>query len=344
MMYKRLLALLVCLALLPVSSLSLAEESPLSFRTVYDAVAYVQEHQPMELDLGRVRMYPEDLRKIKEAMPENAVLHFITTWLDLTISDTDRELNLAGAASRYSVSQLEDLVYLLPDLEKLDISKGYRLPTQTIAAFVDAHPELQIIWLIVLNSNHYLYSTDTAYSTFNSSNEPNKLTAEQLELLKYAPGLKALDLGHNYIQTLDFLRFFPDLEFLILACNYIEDIEMIGTLKHLKYLELFTNKVTDVSPLANCTELLDLNLSWNKTVQDVSSLSTLTSLERFWGTHMESLSAEAKEDFIRSHPGTDVRFNAQNPTSDGWREHPRYDHYIYCLHAHTWIPFDQPLP
>ena len=42
MMYKRLLALLVCMALIPVSSLSLAEETPLSFRTVYDAVAYVQ--------------------------------------------------------------------------------------------------------------------------------------------------------------------------------------------------------------------------------------------------------------------------------------------------------------
>ena len=331
--------------LLVFSAAARADSEPLSFRKVSQALEYIEQNQPEELDLGVTKMSPTDLRTIKRAMPENGALHFTMKWEGLTVSDTDRDLDLNGAQNRLTEDQMEALIELVPEVQTIDVSKGYRLANDLMIRLVEKYPEIQFIWLITLNSGHSLVSTDTAYSTFNGAEATNKLTSEQMELLKYAPGLKALDLGHNKLTSLDFLRYFPDLEFLILACNKeIDDIEILGTMKHLQYLELFTVAVSDISPLANCTELLDLNLSFCNNITDLSPLAGLTKLERFWGTKMENLPEEQKEAFVRDHPQTEYSFLAFHATSDGWREHPRYDHYLYCLHNRVWIPFDQPLP
>ena len=135
--------------------------------------------------------------------------------------------------------------------------------------------------------------------------------------------------------------YFPDLELLILADNPIRDIEMIGTLKHLKYLEIFNTQISDLSPLANCTELLDLNLSYCSRVKDLSPLDSLPALERFWGVEMRGLSREEKARFTAAMPRTEVNFTAEDATAGGWREHPRYTHYVECLKNHQWISFDE---
>ena len=57
-----------------------------------------------------------------------------------------------------------------------------------------------------------------------------------------------------------------------------------------------------------------------------------------------NVSDEQKTKFIETHPQTKAVFYGNHATSDGWRDHDRFQHYRWCLHAHTWIPFDQALP
>ena len=312
--------------------------------SLHRILEYIDQNQPAELELRKLEMKPQDLWTLKENMPNGATLHFTTKWNGITISDTDEELDMTAIRRRPSVDDMEKLIKLLPDLKKVDISGARRMYNEDMICLIEEFPQIEFVWRIELNSRRNLCTTDTAFSTFNSPRyNPIRLTSGHLELLRYAPNLKALDLGHNYITSLSFLRFFPDLELLILADNPIRDIKMIGTLKHLKYLEIFNTPVSDLSPLANCTELLDLNISYCPNVSDLSSLSGLTMLERVWGVRMRGLSTEEKEKFILEHPQTEIKFEAEHATAEGWREHERYTHYVECLKNHQWIPFDQPV-
>ena len=339
--WKRIYAFLAALALLAAASCAGAEQVKLG--TVEKAVAYVKENQPAELDLGEVRMSPQEIWTIKQSMPENGVLHFTIQWGGTKITDRDTLVDLNKSKGGVSVEALSKLVEILPDVQKIDVSELRHLSNAEMPALVEKYPQVQFAWYIVLNRHHSLISDNTAYSSFNEPHEKVKLNSDQLEMLKYAPGLKALDLGHNKITSLDFLRYFPDIEFLILGDNQISDITILGTLKHLKYLEIFSVPITDISALAGCTELMDLNLCYNTEITDLSPLAGLTSLERFWGNHMTGLSAEEKAKFIADHPNVETVFDGKHATSDGWRLHERYSHYRTCLKRHVWVPFGQPL-
>ena len=307
-----------------------------------EILAYIDQNQPTELELRDLALKPKEVTQIREKLPEGAALHFTIKWLGISISDTDEELDMTAIRQRPKLADMEQLIRLLPALRKVDISGGHRMYNNDMIQLVEEFPEIEFIWKIELNSRRNVCTTDTAYSTFNSPlYNPPRVTSEQLELLRYAPGLKALDLGHNNIKSLDFLRFFPDLELLILADNPIRDIEMIGTLKHLKYLEIFNTQISDLTPLANCTELLDLNLSYCPKVKDLSPLDGLPALERFWGVEMRGLSREEKERFTAANPRVEIDFTAEHATADGWRDHPRYAHYTACLKNRQWIPFDE---
>jgi len=340
---RGMLSLFLCILIL-FPAVCAAGGEQVKLNTADKALAYIEQNHPSELDLGSVKMSPKDLWTIRQSMPENAVLHFSTQWGGTTISDTDVEVNLNNTKSGVSAETLTKLIELLPDVRKIDVSSHRQLSNDIMIPLVEKYPQVQFVWYVLLNRRHSLISDNSAYSSFNEPMEQAKLTSAQLETLKYVPGIKALDLGHNKITSLDFLLHFPDTEFLILGDNQIDNIEVLGTLKHLKYLEMFSVPITDISPLANCTELLDLNLSYCSGVTDLSPLFGLTSLERFWGVGMKGIPEEQKTQFIDSHPQTKVVFNGGHATSDGWRNHDRFQHYRWCLHAHIWIPFDQPLP
>ena len=314
------------------------------FRSYDEALKYARENQPQELDVGEVRWQPEDLLKLRNAMDEGAVLHFTTVLGDLILSDTDTEINL-NQVKRISEETIRAVIALCPDAEKITLTKHFYLRNKPILAFMEEYPDIEFVWMVTLAGRYRLPSDCKAYSTFNGPDTEERLRSEDLEALKYVPGLKALDLGHNDITSLDFLQYCPELELLILADNWkISDITPIGNLTHLQYLELFVTGVEDLSPLANCTELLDLNLSYDRKVTDLSPLDGLANLERFWGNHMDGLTEEEISRFTVLHEGTQCVFNGIHNTSEGWREHERYDHYRWCLQKQEWIPFNEPLP
>ncbi|MBR4457523.1 MAG: leucine-rich repeat domain-containing protein [Clostridia bacterium] len=348
-MRKRMLSRIALLAamillLLACAPAVLAESAP-KLNTYQKALSWVKKNHPAELDLGSVRFKPRELKNIRDNMAEGGVLHFSTAWCGTTITDLDTRIDLNGSKNSVTEADVEALISLCPDLEWIRFSAHRNLSNKIMIPMTEKYPDIRFVWLLTLNRTHVLPTDATAYSTFNEPLSDYKLRSADLELLRYVPDLRALDLGHNKITTLDWLKYCPDLECLILSDNLVEDLTLIGNLTRLQYLELFMNyKITDLSPLANCTDLLDLNLSSNDKVTDLSPLDALPKLERMWGNRMFGLSEEEKARFIAAQPNVLTSFTRSHDTANDWRKHERIKHYLWCFKNKTWVPFDQPLP
>ncbi len=320
-----------------------AQADTVTFESVSQATGYVRKNQPMNLTLKDVRFRPSELYTVYNAMPAGSEFHFSTTWGKIPFTDEAVDLDLREIKTNVTQDDLEALIAICPNIRRID-NTGKRTPSNDVMIpLMEKYPDVQFEWVVRLGGTHYCPTTATAFSTFNEPLGDNTLSSKQLERLQYCPRLKALDLGHNMITTLDFLRFVPDLELLIIGDNLVKDITPIGELKHLQYAELFSNEFTDLTPLANCTELLDLNICYCP-VLDFSPIDDLPNLERFWATMIRHLSQEEMDRFQRVHPDVEVDFTGSHATTNGWRKHPRYTHYIWCLRNGTWIPFDEPIP
>ena len=338
------LALLLASALL----LTAAEAEPVSFKNIKDALNYLKTNQPEEVTMEPGKYKPLDLLSVKNAMPEGSVLHFSTTWGNASFTDESETVDLTQRKGGVSGEDLEAIVRLCPKVKCIDNSTHTSPSNKVMIPLVEKYPDIEFGWKVSLGKGYYVSTMATAYSSFNSakSGMDKKLTTDKMELFKYCPKLKALDLGHHAIGSLDFLKYLPDLELLIIGQNYVKDITPIGQLKHLQYAELFLNAFTDVSPLANCTELLDLNLTATS-ITDLSALDNVTTLERLVVNMCKYLPQEAVDHFKELHPTCEVDYKPSHSatnTEKPWRKHPRYKHYIWCLKHGTWIPFNEEIP
>ena len=314
-------------------------------KSVKVILKYISDNHPTELTLEGVKLKPTELLQIKQALPEGAEFHFTTNWAgSVTFSDDVVELDLRPRKGQVLASDLEAIVLVCPNVKVIDNSNKSSPTNKDIIPLIEKYPDVQFEWRVDLGKGHHVSTKATAYSTFNHINSKKELTSKNLEMLKYCPRLKALDLGHNKIDSLDFLQYVPDLELLIIGQNLVSDITPIGQLKHLQYAELFLNSFSDITPLANCKELLDLNLTATN-VNDLSALDEVTTLERLWVNSCKKLPQSAVDHFKQLHPNCEVDFKlSHGAMRDGWREHPRYKHYIWCLKKYRWIPFNEPLP
>ena len=131
---------------------------------------------------------------------------------------------------------------------------------------------------------HEIRTDRTAFSTLHLAGKmqgDERHTSEDLEPLRMCTKMKALDLGHNYLDNADFLYWMPELEVLILSPNYgrLLDISPVANCKNLVYFEIFSSAITDLSPLSGLTKLRDLNLTRDDRVTDISPLYDLPKLE-----------------------------------------------------------------
>ena len=334
----------LALAAIVVMMFGVAQAETKTFSNVNAAIKYINKNKPESLTLENVSFKPSQLLKIRNAMSEGAEFHFTTTWGELTFSDDAESLDLRVREGGTNIKDLKAIVQLCPNIKYIDNSHKFFPSNNEMIPLVEQYPDIQFVWQVKLGSSHHISTNATVFSTMNHIGGGGKLTSKNMELLKYCTRLKALDLGHNNITSLDFLKYCPDLELLIIADNKVTDITPISQLKHLKYAEIFKNHITDLSPLASCTELLDLNITWCD-VTDLSPLDSLTGLERLWANMMRKMDDSAMEHFKSTHPNTLVDYQLSHAaTVDGWRDHERYKHYIWCFKNHKWIPFDEPLP
>ena len=288
-------------------------------------------------DIGRSDWTLGQIRDFAAALPEGVPLTGEFTLLGEWFDVSAEELDLDGAEGALTGEDVECLASFMPNLKKLTLKAHTELTNEDMIPVVDAHPEITFVWTLRLQT--YELPTDvTAFSTKVGEVRASTLTSEDCQLLKYVPGLRALDLGHHHIGELSFLEYLPELRILILADNNVRDITPIGGLKHLQYLELFVNPISDISPLANCTELLDLNLSylWFHTLKP---LEACTKLERFWCIYT-SLSYGEKQAFKKAHPKCDSLFLSEGSSTYGtWRKHPRYFQYREMFDTGVWKEF-----
>ena len=337
---KRILCLAAALLTAGMFFSAPAEEKKPKFSSYRDVMKYIEKNSPTDLDIGSVRIKPSELDQIAKALPEGGKLRFSTSWCGAVVSDTDEVIDLDGSGTQVTVNDLEILIRLVPGVRKIIPTVHRNLSNQEMIPMLEKYPEIEFVWLINLGKHYTLASNATAYSTMKGEKTGYKLHSSELEVLRYAKGLKALDLGHHAITSLDFLRGL-DLELLILADNDISDLSPLAELPHLQYAELFLNDITDVTPLAACTELLDLNLNFND-VTDLTPLDSCEKLERLWASYNKPLGEETQQHFIQTHPDCNAVFHgSRNSTGDGWRKHPRYKHYVSCFKKYTWIPFSE---
>ena len=336
--------LCVCLLLVLLAAVcaASADELPTNYAK---ALKYVKENQPMEAVASNVGWNVKQLTEIKNALPEGAVFHFTCKWNGITFSDESEELDLTKAKEALGDKSFRMLLDLCPNVKYVNNSNKKSPSNDTFIPLMEERPDIHFEWMVHLRGEHYCATNATAYSTLNHTDYGTRLKDENMELLKYIPGLKALDVGHNAFTNLSFLQYFPDLELLIISNNeHVDDLTEVGKLKHLKYLEVHDTHVSDLSPLANCTELIDLNVS-STWVKEISVLDAVTSLDRFWGNNLKKLPESEQKHFKETHPDCTVDFTVKGSAiSHRWREHERYYRFRRCFKHNIWVPFDQPWP
>ncbi len=319
-----------------------ADELPANYQK---ALKYVKNNQPMEAVAEKVGWSPVQLAEIRDALPEGAVFRFSCKWNGISFTSESEELNLNKAKKDIDGKTLRAILSLCPGLKSVDNSSKRKPSNDVFIPLMEEYPDIHFEWVVHLRGDHYCPTDATAYSTLNHTEYGTRLKSEDMELLQYIPGLKALDVGHNSFTDLSFLRFFPDLELLIISNNeHINDLTEVGKLKHLKYLEVHNTNISDLSPLANCTEILDLNVS-STLVTDLSPLDSVMSLERFWANHLKKLPESEQTRFKELHPNCTADFTVNGSAiSHHWRDHDRFFRFRRCFKHKMWVPFDEPWP
>ena len=249
-----------------------------------------------------------------------------------------------------------DVLDRLPNLKQVDMWQN-RMTREQCSLLASRYPDMKWGWTMVIKGwdHEHLIRTDyTAWSTLHN-NKTAKHSSEDFSVLKYCWNLKALDIGHNKVDSLDFLYDLPELRVLIIACNNVTDITPIASLKHLEYAELFNNKITDITPLKDLPHLLDLNLSFNR-IQDLSPVAGLKTLQRLWLFSSQRTKQQPAPETVAALraalPDTQID-TEHHPTTGTWRyiggnrKHPHYavitqmfgeDH----LHPrYDYVPFDE---
>lgn len=277
----------------------------------------------------------EDMRTLLSALPQ---VKF--EWIVKTNFKEISSLAEAFDFGKRKVKDLDDFtdaLSCLPNLKRIDTYQS-TFPRTMMEELWQTYPDKEFGWTLVFGTQR-VRTDATAFSMMNTSSSP-RYKSNYFESLKYCKNLLALDLGHNYLQDISFVKNFPHLKVLILADNHVADISPLAELKELEYVELFKNSISDISPLADHTHLLDLNLCGNRLAgEDVTPLLTNTSLQRLWIANARL--DEAQQKTLREGlPNCQISFTAGHPTSEGWRDHERYDKYRQGFRTREYVPFD----
>lgn len=329
--------------LMTIISGALAAELP--DLTNYNKVfKYIQEEKPMSLDMGDTKFSIDQLRKLKDAMPEGSEFHF-NVWFRQTWIDSRGEIiDLDNSQKTTSEAELLWLLENMPNVRQVNLFNHREFSNDFMVPLMEKYPDVTFGWQVRVSSQYVVRSDATAFSTNKESSGKPDLTEKHFENLKYVPGLKAIDIGHNAVKDVSWLRYFPELNILILADNQISDISPLADLHELEYLEMFMNYVSDLSPLAGLENLRDLNVSYQlgyafKDV-DLSVLDGLN-LERFW-CNRNGISEEEQQRFKTANPETLCDFTGSHSTDHDWRKSYKYDQFRVMFRNRVWAPFTRP--
>lgn len=242
-----------------------------------------------------------------------------------------------GSIKVEDISALTDAISKMPNLTRIDMFES-RLSKADMNMLFDTYPEITFGWTIRI-WEHTIRTDQTAFSTLHGSSPDPAHTEADFDVLRFCKNLRALDLGHNWIEDISFIRDLPDLEVLILGRNQIRDITPLADLHNLVYIELFSNHIKDVSPLAGLTNLRDLNLS-NNPILDLTPLMKMDWLERLWLGKFMNYPENQKREILAALPDCEF-FWDWGPTAGTWREHPHYFELYDFFRTTVYVPFKE---
>ncbi len=256
-----------------------------------------------------------DLQKVKDGLR----VDYPVTAFGRTFSLADKSVDLSGISMKKNLQELQDLLPYLGGIQELYLD-NCGLSYEKLAELRSQYASPKIVWLVKIGA--YTCHTNDVMIKF-SAGESKTLKDKDVTALKYCNEIRFLDLGHNHLKHIDFVSYMPDLEVCIIAVNYLRDIKGIENCKKLEYCEFLSGIIKDISPLAACTELKHLNVGYN-VIDDISPLYGLKKLERLWISR-NNIPKEQIDHIRELLPNCEINTTAHNPTSEGWRVHPRYE-------------------
>ena len=275
------------------------------------------------------------------SVQRNAEAWYDPAWYDAAAGRMD----LSGLQG-VSLAELRELLRGVPGLSYVDLSYC-SLSNEELAALREdmAAIGVKVVWTLTMKFGYALRTDDWVFSTRHSTNDP-RLEDEDVDCLRYATELRALDLGHNWIFHADFLASMDELRVLILSDNKMDDLSCLAG-KPLEYLEIFNTHVNDISFLNGCDTLLDINLchTW---VSDLSPLYHLKNLKRIWMGDAPMLTLAERKRFLSWQEDNLEAYDfwTDMPTMYGWRGdedgpgHPRYEIIKAMFKENVYYDFD----
>lgn len=238
-------------------------------------------------------------------------------------SETE-DLDLSGK-TELTADILRSRLPLMAGLKRIDVSKC-SATNEELGALRDEFPGIKIVWLLKLGCKWSLKTDAKAFSVLIYNYDYERMTSDDIQVLKYCTDLQALDLGHQAITDISVIGdYLTELRVLILADNKLNDLTPLTKLKHLHYIELFVNRqLKDVSALGECKELVDVNISYLHNITDISNLFDLPMIERFWIINSENVPADQLDSLRETYKNAVIVTKGKNSLDKGWREHPRY--------------------
>ena len=253
----------------------------------------------------------------------------------LTADTQDTAIDF-GSIRVEDVEGLKAFLNQMPCLERVDMYASNLTEAQMSDLF-DSYPQIFFGWTLRVG-DHKVRTDVTAFSTLHGQSPDPIHNEKHFAKLRFCKNLKALDIGHNWVEDLSFIRELPKLEVLIIAINPVGDISALAELHNLVYLEMFTCRVHDITPLLGLTNLRDLNIK-NNPINDLEPLKQMKNLRRLWlGMNLE-IPREEREALAAALPDCEIDFDS-NPTAGTWRKHPHYFALYDFFRTQEYVPFE----
>lgn len=296
-----------------------------------DIVDMIAERNQDEIDLRDYELTVEQQKDLLE-ITDGVKFHWIVNVLGVEIDSDDTTADISGHDVANLVNcTMDDVFAVLPNLTRIDMCQC-GMDNDYYANLQDNHPEIRIIWEIVMS--HWTIRTDrVAFSSMKDCSQTFFMNDSEAKYFKYCTDMIALDLGHNHVGDISFLQYMPELRVLILVDNvksfnpdgtrtYTNDLSVLKYCPKLKYLEFFVGNVRDLSFLQYTPDIVDLNISYNP-ISDATYLYNLPKLERLWMEHTGISDADFQA--LKAHyPNAQIELYGEGSIDHGWREHPRY--------------------
>ena len=265
----------------------------------------------------------------------------------VTVRPEDTSVLFPGGKTISNFQPLYELLDAMPDLKEVDLDQRVLGPSKA-DALMTRYPDITFRFTVKINEAHSFHTSQTAFSTLGRT--PRIQNGHWFSMMK---GLKALDVGHQYMKTLEWLDELPQLKILIVVDNYLadKDIQAIAGQRELEYIEIFKNRITDLTPFSGLTQLRDLNVAYNN-ITDLSPLYDLPCLERLSVMGNPKLSKEEIERFKEHQPNCLVITNDKGPNGDmiddngeivpdtSWKRFWRYDTVYWIFHHDEYVGWD----